>query len=615
MAVVITVAQQKGGAGKTTLAASLAAAYAGTRKVAVLDIDPQGSLANWHRLRAARTPAPALIALSDISGWRLAAELRALAGRAPGAEPPRASPPPGMPAVGEALAETVGGDAPAAGKPAGPAAGGQEEPATGDGGGEHAGGGARSVSRRPAEMATADTCNGAHGVSDAAGGPTPGAAGAAMSTDSPGAAAASPHAACQPPLSAASARADPGAASPGGATARRPLAEAQRQPSAPAVRPRPQAGGADEKPGRRLRSPVRTPRAPGTLGSPAAGVVAVRARGDALPHAAAKARAGTAAAGIIMAEYVVDFGAVPKGTGQVRACQHNIVLHPQPLVRHALAYEGRQLLPGACCRARWQAYHVMAIHLLTVTSNTRAPRAKGPQLLGGEYGRHGRRVRAGRPAASVLGLRPRPGPIHPAGRVGRRVTARRRGGGQPPGAHGARPPPDSSSCACARCTPNTRMHSPESVYRRSNCTEYRSSFRLRRHHAPPSSQASGHGSAPCLQRGNRSCGSCSAKQALARLQATAPIGELLHAAHLTPRGGLPLRVTLRANVVQPDVRLSTDALHFGSVRAGCCKVRGATFGPGSAYRLEFVSQRASATLQIAANMVQERGFCLGWACR
>ncbi len=75
MAVVITVAQQKGGAGKTTLAASLAAAYAGTRRVAVLDIDPQGSLANWHRLRSAHAPAPAPITLSDISGWRLAAEL------------------------------------------------------------------------------------------------------------------------------------------------------------------------------------------------------------------------------------------------------------------------------------------------------------------------------------------------------------------------------------------------------------------------------------------------------------------------------------------------------------------------------------------------------------
>jgi chromosome partitioning protein len=75
MAVVITVAQQKGGAGKTTLAASLAAAYAGNRPVAVLDIDPQGSLARWHALRSARAVTPAAVALSDISGWRLAAEL------------------------------------------------------------------------------------------------------------------------------------------------------------------------------------------------------------------------------------------------------------------------------------------------------------------------------------------------------------------------------------------------------------------------------------------------------------------------------------------------------------------------------------------------------------
>jgi hypothetical protein len=52
-------------------------------------------------------------------------------------------------------------------------------------------------------------------------------------------------------------------------------------------------------------------------------------------------------------------------------------------------------------------------------------------------------------------------------------------------------------------------------------------------------------------------------------------------AHLTPRGGLPLRVTLRANVVQPDVCLSTDALQFGSVRAGCCKVRGASLVEGA----------------------------------
>ncbi len=73
MAVIITVAQQKGGAGKTTLAASLAAALAATRKVAVLDIDPQRSLARWHALRTARKVPP--VHLSDISGWRLAGEI------------------------------------------------------------------------------------------------------------------------------------------------------------------------------------------------------------------------------------------------------------------------------------------------------------------------------------------------------------------------------------------------------------------------------------------------------------------------------------------------------------------------------------------------------------
>ena len=75
MAVVITVAQQKGGAGKTTLVANLAAALAPGKQVAVLDVDPQHSLSRWHAIRAARpTPATAMT-FSDAAGWRLANEL------------------------------------------------------------------------------------------------------------------------------------------------------------------------------------------------------------------------------------------------------------------------------------------------------------------------------------------------------------------------------------------------------------------------------------------------------------------------------------------------------------------------------------------------------------
>ena len=74
MSVVITVAQQKGGAGKTMLVASLAAALAEGARVAVLDIDPQRSLARWHGLRAGRAGVPGIV-LSDLSGWRLPAEI------------------------------------------------------------------------------------------------------------------------------------------------------------------------------------------------------------------------------------------------------------------------------------------------------------------------------------------------------------------------------------------------------------------------------------------------------------------------------------------------------------------------------------------------------------
>jgi chromosome partitioning protein len=74
MALVITIAQQKGGAGKTMLAANLAAIWAADHRVTVLDIDPQRSLSRWSALRAERPGLPA-IGFSDVSGWRLASEL------------------------------------------------------------------------------------------------------------------------------------------------------------------------------------------------------------------------------------------------------------------------------------------------------------------------------------------------------------------------------------------------------------------------------------------------------------------------------------------------------------------------------------------------------------
>lgn len=72
MAFVIAVAQRKGGAGKSTLAANLATAFAGLgESVALLDTDPQKTLTHWHAARQAAGSKAHAIHFEAPSGWRV----------------------------------------------------------------------------------------------------------------------------------------------------------------------------------------------------------------------------------------------------------------------------------------------------------------------------------------------------------------------------------------------------------------------------------------------------------------------------------------------------------------------------------------------------------------
>lgn len=80
MAKVITIAQQKGGAGKTTVAAHVAVALnqKGNR-VAIVDIDPQGSLSYWHNIREQKFGEGYTgLIFNSLSGWRVGSEISRL---------------------------------------------------------------------------------------------------------------------------------------------------------------------------------------------------------------------------------------------------------------------------------------------------------------------------------------------------------------------------------------------------------------------------------------------------------------------------------------------------------------------------------------------------------
>ena len=68
---VITIAQQKGGTGKTTLAVNLALAFIKYHdlKVAIIDTDPQGSLGKWFMIRSEKNISNNNLTFKTASLW------------------------------------------------------------------------------------------------------------------------------------------------------------------------------------------------------------------------------------------------------------------------------------------------------------------------------------------------------------------------------------------------------------------------------------------------------------------------------------------------------------------------------------------------------------------
>ena len=77
MTKIITIAQQKGGAGKSTIAAHIAVGLSQRgSKVLIIDTDPQGSIKNWHKIREENFGKGYTgIHIADTSGWKVSSSI------------------------------------------------------------------------------------------------------------------------------------------------------------------------------------------------------------------------------------------------------------------------------------------------------------------------------------------------------------------------------------------------------------------------------------------------------------------------------------------------------------------------------------------------------------